>query len=206
MVQCHWVYFFLLLALAIRGAFLNFIWNGSPSSETQLTALKCFESLLPWVCSNGLDRTFSFSCCLNDFRVGISSPALQHAKEGREGTVERKHIFFLCVGKILLAISRATPLLLLQQQFWVRDSQFLCWRSGSPGWVCQEEFYRLYMSQEQKVLNSGYLYVRLWPWPNMDILPALLSLSLLPAQTIKDTSFLLLAHSLSTCHILPSFY
>lgn len=97
MVQCHWVYFFLLLALAIRGAFLNFIWNGSPSSETQLTALKCFESLLPWVCSNGLDRTFSFSCCLNDFRVGISSPALQHAKEGREGTVERKHIFFsLC--------------------------------------------------------------------------------------------------------------
>lgn len=53
----------------------------------------------------------------------------------------------------------------------------MCLRSGSPGWVCQEEFYRLIPVLGAKLFKSRHLYARLWPCPNMDILPALLSIA-----------------------------
>lgn len=115
--QYHWAdFFFLLLALAIKGAFLNSIWSGSLSSET----LK-YLSPSPWVCSYDLDRTFSL--LLSEWLQSghNSSSVLQDAKEGQEGTVgERKQISSLCWKNSSSNFYIHTPLTFVAA--WARDS------------------------------------------------------------------------------------
>lgn len=133
-------WFFSLPGSCYKRSIPKLIWNGSLSSETLSWLFVSFDSPSPWVCSYDLDRTFPLLLSESLQSGHNSSSVLQQAKEAREGTVgERKQISSLCWKNSSSNFYILTPLTFVAA--WARDSLFLCLRSGSPEWVCQEEFY-----------------------------------------------------------------